>query len=261
VTYPLTGLPWSPFVILATVTALRRRDRRGELFLALAVASTVALFSLASGKLAVYLLPMFPAAALLTADHLARGGRWARACLTCGALASLALGLAVASLPWWRPGLASPPWMVAVAGLGLAAPAAVAAALALRTREVSRDSVTALAVAGAAFVIVTVPLGSHMVDPQMSIAPVARAVVAAEPGAADGVIYLRNYPGLWLYSERPFTVLAGPDELARSLAGGRWVLIRESDLRRLPAAVLELIAERRAFAYRWKQVLLVRGRA
>ena len=260
VTYPVAALPWSPLVIVAAVAALRRRERGPTLFLALGVVSTVLLFSLVSGKLVLYLLPMYPIAALLAADHLARGGAWSRGCLLGGALAALALGVATASVPLWRPGLVAPAWMAAAAGAGLAVPAAVAVALALRSRVPDRAALSALVATGLAFVVVTVPLGARLLDPSMSIAATARAVVGAEPLAADGLIYRRPYPGLWLYAERPFTVLETAEELAGALAAGRWVLVQQRDLDELPAEVQVLIGDRRPLPYRWKGMQLVRGR-
>ena len=68
------------------------------------------------------------------------------------------------------------------------------------------------------------------------------------------------YPGLWLYAERPFTVLETAEERAGALAAGRWVLVQQRDLDELPAEVQVLIGDRRPLPYRWKGMQLVRGR-
>jgi len=69
-TVPLDFLPWTLVVPGAAVVAWRQRDARTRRAMVLAVAwavTTVVFFSLSPGKRTVYVLPMFPALALLTA--------------------------------------------------------------------------------------------------------------------------------------------------------------------------------------------------
>ena len=259
VTYPLTGLPWSPLVIAAAISALRRRDRMATLFLAVGAVSLVALFSLVSGKLGLYLLPMFPLAALLAADRLLRGGRGNRALLLAGALAMLLIGSAVASAPFWRPELGLAPLPTVLAGAAVAVPAAFATAFARAAGAATATSVGALAASGLAFAAMSLPATSIMLDPNMSVAGIAAAVVEVEPDRAESLIYQDRYPGLWLYADRRFAVLATPAELARALRDGRWVVIEERDLEKLPDEVLSLVGDTRQYRHKRRVVLLVRA--
>jgi 4-amino-4-deoxy-L-arabinose transferase-like glycosyltransferase len=260
-TYPLTGLPWSPLVIVAAVAALRRRDRSAPLYLAVGVVSLVVLFSIASGKLALYLLPMFPIAALLAADHLARGGAGARACLVIGSASLCGVGAAVASIPLWQPAPVPEPQLVALAGAALLVPSLAALVVVLSSREVTARPVRALAVAGLSFVAATLPLATRVMEPTMNLAGLAAAVVAAEPERSVGFIYQERFPGLCLYAERDFTVLESPTDLARVLRSGRWVVIEDRDLRKLPAEVRAMVGESRSFPHKRRALLLIRAAA
>jgi 4-amino-4-deoxy-L-arabinose transferase-like glycosyltransferase len=259
VTYPVTGLPWSPLVIAAVVAARRRREPMAMLFLAVGVVTLVVTFSLVSGKLVVYLLPMFPLAALLAAERLLRGARGNRGAVVAGALAMLVIGAALASAPFWRPELGLDPMPLALAGAAVAVPAALALALAFAARETTARSVGALAAAGFAFVAVSLPATSRVLDSSMSVAGLAAAVVEVEPDRAESLIYLERYPGLWLYAERRFAVLSSPAELAQALRDGRWVVIKERDLPELPEAVRSLIGETRPHRHKRRTLLLVRA--
>ena len=261
VTYPLTGLPWSPIVILALVDALRRRDRRGTLFLAVGVVSLVALFSLVSGKLVLYLLPMFPIAALLAADYLGRNERGSRVCLVVGSAGMVVLGLAVASSPLYRPEVAGGGALLAVlAGLSLALPGIVAAVLALRSRGATTASVAGLVAAGLSFVVVALPLTVQALDDRASAIRIASAIEELEPGRGEGFVYQEGYPGLWLYTGRRFVVLPTSARLADALNTGRWVLIREKHLRVLPQEVRTLVQETMPFPFRGRTLVLIRAR-
>jgi 4-amino-4-deoxy-L-arabinose transferase-like glycosyltransferase len=78
--YYLTRLPadlgvWTAFIIPALWQGFRtRRDDRSWRLLAVWLLAPLVFFTLASTKRNVYLLPVFPALALLVADWLARGG-------------------------------------------------------------------------------------------------------------------------------------------------------------------------------------------
>jgi hypothetical protein len=259
ITYPLTGLPWSPIVILAVVAALRRRERRAELFLALGVVSLVALFSLVSGKLAIYLLPMFPIAALLAADYLGRHVASSRVCLLVGSTAIVALGVALASAPLWRPEVAEGAHAAIPAGIALALPGAIAARLTFRSRGKTTAGVAGLVAAGLAFVVIALPLMVRLLDSRASSGRIALAIEALEPGRDHGFVFQEDYPGLWLYSRRRFEVLTTPSGLSRTLRSGRWVVIRERHLRALPQEVRDLIGETRSFPHRGRILLLVRA--
>jgi 4-amino-4-deoxy-L-arabinose transferase-like glycosyltransferase len=258
-TYPLTGLPWSPLVIAAAISALRRRDDRARLFLSVCVVSLVAILSAVAGKLVIYLLPMFPMAALLAADRLGRDDLVVRRCLVAGAAATAAGGIAVAAAPFWQPDLVVAPLLLVPAGLVVFFPAAGAVVLGLRSRAALASVVTTLAAAGLAFSAVALPLLVRVLEPTMSLSGLAAAVVAAEPEAADTVIYQDNYAGLSLYAERRLTVLATPAELGRALRADRWVVIEERDFRKLPEELRAGIAETQRFRHKRRGILLVRA--
>lgn len=258
VTYPFTGLPWSPVIIVAAFHALRRRRRDAATFLAVACVSLVLLFSAVSGKLILYLLPMFPAAALLAADALARHQRGVRPALVTGALLMTLVGAGFAVSPRFRVEMATEPWLVAAAGIALALPALVAAVLALRTAADAR-AVGALVCAGVAFAVVTLPAATRVLEPFMSVYGVARTVAESEPGNDSGYVYQDRYPGLSLYADRQFTVLSTPAALRYALAQGRWVVIEEKDLLKIPEAERPQVHESKRILHRRRVILLVRG--
>jgi 4-amino-4-deoxy-L-arabinose transferase-like glycosyltransferase len=131
--FPLSFLPWSLF-FPAVIVALVRRWRAGAAaplrFLTVWFAVVFLFFSISSGKRTVYLLPLFPAAALLVGWFLDRGweslGRtaasWVRA--TVAGLAGLLL-VGAAALP-----------VLASTRLNEALPAAIAIAIILATATV-----------------------------------------------------------------------------------------------------------------------------
>jgi 4-amino-4-deoxy-L-arabinose transferase-like glycosyltransferase len=82
---PITFLPWTVF-LPAALWWMQRRARRGDplaTFLASWIVMPFVFFSLSRAKLPTYLLPIFPALAVVTAAHLDRALRlaapWARA--------------------------------------------------------------------------------------------------------------------------------------------------------------------------------------
>lgn len=67
--FPVLFLPWSPFLLLYGAPGIRSAlssNRRSRAFLLSWVLGTLLFFSLVSGKIAIYLLPMMPGLALLT---------------------------------------------------------------------------------------------------------------------------------------------------------------------------------------------------
>jgi 4-amino-4-deoxy-L-arabinose transferase-like glycosyltransferase len=124
-TYPLDCLPWTllwPAVFVAGRQVFRGSSapeareperRRAWRFLLAWVGASLVFFSLSSGKRGLYLLPTFPAMALLCADSLVRllagRARMPRGLATLAAVMGLLfglLGLEFAAARWW----ASPRW-------------------------------------------------------------------------------------------------------------------------------------------------------
>lgn len=173
-----------------------------------------AFFSVSGSKLPSYILPMFPALALLVAAQLTRASRQVLA--TQSALAAL-IGLIVLAAAASRalPTLPEPyrPWIIA-AGASLAAPALAALWLAARGRGLA--SVLALAVGGLAFTQLTV-LGHGALSPQYSA---YHAVELARPGLpADAPFYaVRQYDHtLPFYLGRTVTMVGVTDELSTAI--------------------------------------------
>jgi 4-amino-4-deoxy-L-arabinose transferase-like glycosyltransferase len=94
--YLLTGLPWS---LLFVPAALRARRDPISAWLASSILLALVPLSLSRGKLDYYLLPLYPAVALLLGRWLAQGSwtrfeqRWTSAALVLAALGFLALAL------------------------------------------------------------------------------------------------------------------------------------------------------------------------
>ncbi len=180
-------------------------------FLLLWCAVVFVFFSASSSKLPAYLLPVFPALAVLIAAQLAQASRrllLAQAALAAllgaGVVAAAAAG-AVASLPApYRP------WLIAAGGT-LAAFALAAAWLAGQGRALA--SVLALAAGGLGFAQLAL-LGYGSLSPQYSA---YHAVEPARPGlSADAPFYaVRRYDhSLPFYLRRTVTMVAVSDELA-----------------------------------------------
>lgn len=255
-TYPLTGLPWSPVVVVATFAALRRRVLDGTAFLAATVAGVILFFSLVSGKLEIYLLPLFPPAALLVASALARRApRWA---LAVGAAALAVAGVAIAAAPGLRPELADAVVMARVAGAVLAGTATVALALAMR--RPGPAAVAALALAGLTVPAVVIPCLAAPLDRSLGVAPTAAAVSRLEPDIDEGLVYRSDLAGLSLYARRTFRRIDTEPELASALASGRCVAVLERDWMKLGIQVRGLADEVARQPFRRRTLLVVRGR-
>jgi 4-amino-4-deoxy-L-arabinose transferase-like glycosyltransferase len=116
-------LPWTPFLLAAVAGACRRTLRRNPvvLFLLSWIGTVFVFYSLASAKRSVYLLALYPAAALLTGhwwtalDDPVHSPRWLRSRLARGVVAAVSVavllpvamvvleGLGFAPLSWLAP--------------------------------------------------------------------------------------------------------------------------------------------------------------
>jgi 4-amino-4-deoxy-L-arabinose transferase-like glycosyltransferase len=138
-TYFAEGLPWSPFLPLALLRLLRDPDRRvreSTRFLAGWAALVLLPLSLSRGKIDYYLLPVYPALALLVGRYLARtpwcrlDRAWTRAALMAGAAALTLVAARPPHVPAaWLPGPGPRALLLVV--LGLAAFSLVVVALRL----------------------------------------------------------------------------------------------------------------------------------
>jgi len=228
---PLDFLPWTLLWPLAWAVARQRSaGPRGLAWRLLAcwIGAALLFFSVSAGKRGLYLIPIFPALALLCADALVaalprrgRTPRWLGALALALVAALLAAGALLAPL-LARHGLAAPPGASAAP---LAAAAVGAAAwCALRGRPLAR--VWALA----GLVALSEAIAAHGVlpalDPEKSPRPVALAAAAAAgPGAAVATSRPSLLGALLYYGGGPVRRVATPDEVAAFAAGGGRVLV------------------------------------
>jgi 4-amino-4-deoxy-L-arabinose transferase-like glycosyltransferase len=159
--FPVGFFPWAVFLPWALRDGLRpsrpAEERRATVFLASWIAAIFLFFSLSTGKRGVYIIPLYPAAALLVARWIRRCGSGAgearagafgglRAAFAVWALAaSSAAAAAAAAVPRRHPDLRGA--ALAVAAL-LAASAVVSLVLAWRGRPVPAALSVAAAMAG-----------------------------------------------------------------------------------------------------------------
>jgi len=254
-TWPLTGFPTSLLGLFASLALLRRKEDPGVRFLAAAFLGIFGFFSLISGKLVVYLLPLVPVSVLLALRAVALARGWVRWGLALAALVALVLGAGLASLPFLRPELALPLAWVAVLAAGLLLAALLALVYALRGANVA--SATALAACGLWFAAVVLPGLTQALDSRLSVRPVALRYAQVVPSGAEGLVFREFFSGLPLYSGLPFRRLASPEELREALACGRPVVLTARDWERLAPTLeaLPLTVER--FPYRRSALCLL----
>lgn len=245
-TLPVDFLPWSLLLPAAFWVPWREGAWRGEAGYRFAVCWTVVpvlFFSLSSAKRSVYLLPMFPAVALLVAfllDTVARTGRRHRLAASVPfALAGALFAAAAALLPFQaaqRPEaeVVGRSTILLLAGLlGLVGCAALAGAWAASR---GRPGLAAVLVAAAMAPIGPLALGWALAraDPLKSVRPATDELLERlGPGEEYGV-FPRIDGRTLFYTRRPARELPDAAALRRFAAdGGRWVVARRDDLARV----------------------------
>ncbi len=257
-TYPVTGLPFAFVSLFAAFLALRRRSSHPTILLAAAMVAVLGFFSVISGKLVVYLLPLFPAAALLAADAVASERRGVRSGLWLGSVGMTLVGTGVAVAPWLRPELAPVKGPLLIAG-GVVTTLAAAAAAALIRRQETLVVAVRLATAGLAVPFAVFPIATRALDRTMHLATVAAAVKEMEPNASDGFVFRMNVSGPSLYGERIFRKLRTPEELAAVLSSGRVVITEEKSWRRIGGKLAGLAVRATVFEFRTGPVFVLRA--
>jgi 4-amino-4-deoxy-L-arabinose transferase-like glycosyltransferase len=258
----LCFLPWTPLLI-ATLPTIRRRLQersragRAARFIAVWAAVILLFFSLPRGKLVPYLLPMFPALAVLLGDALDRwigatvAGRAVPRAFACIGLAVLA---ALAALPI---GILYSPVAIPAGLILLAATATLAAGVTTLYLARSRSWKPIAAVAGSVAALECMAIAvAAPVAPYFTTLPVIE-VLRERLGPDDSVaLYSGYFPNLPFYLQRiPYFVVGNRElDFGVSLDGpGPWIVgsfdalrervgdkrlfivlrTRESDLRRL----------------------------
>jgi 4-amino-4-deoxy-L-arabinose transferase-like glycosyltransferase len=127
--FPLGFFPWSillPWAAIAAFLEYREPERRASRFLLVWVGAILLFFSCSTGKRGVYIMPLYPAAALLVARLFTRDARQAlvQGTLAWAAFAVTAGAAVVAVGPRRAPDLTGAAWGIGACllGGGLAAP-------------------------------------------------------------------------------------------------------------------------------------------
>jgi 4-amino-4-deoxy-L-arabinose transferase-like glycosyltransferase len=214
-------VPW----IVALLPALRSAWRRGEAaafdarrFLLLWCAVVFVFFSASDSKLVPYILPLFPALALLVGDYLGSAGR--RALVAQSAVAAV-LGIALAVAAPYATEYASDavpasllkgyvPWLVA-AGAALAAGGVVSAAFLSRGMRVS----AALSLAFGGLTLSQLALSGHeSLAPSLSAYHIVQQIRnQVKPDVPFYFVETFDHTALF-YLGRKVTMVANMDELA-----------------------------------------------
>ncbi len=247
--FPVLFLPWSPFLLLYGIPSIRAglsSHRRSRMFLLSWVAGTLLFFSLVSGKIAIYLLPILPGLAILIgrASTLAlhnrtegRKGILFPVVLILTAL--LWIGGAVALLVISGKGeIAFPSSLRLIASLIPAAGGALLIFFAFKQRPawgIITVGLTSLLLSGTVTLLIL-----PRINPVLSLKPMAesiRVIEGAHPSVAGYKIDLRY---LSYYLHTPYRKLNLPSQINDFLREGRGLLIadlRDMDLVRKTAAV------------------------
>jgi 4-amino-4-deoxy-L-arabinose transferase-like glycosyltransferase len=219
-------------------------------------------FSLSAGKRGLYLLPAFPAAALLCADAVVlrlaerrAAARWLPSALAATAFALALVAVAAVGAGEIRGVRVPVRFGAAVAAIALGAAGAWALAGRLAAPRWARAGVVGAAVVALELALFTLALPA--LDPQKSPRPVAQtAARLAAPGEPIGLAFKGSLlGGLVYYADRPVARLDDRGAVARFVAGGGRVIV-------LPAARLIELAQVvpvtvRARARRGARALLV----
>jgi 4-amino-4-deoxy-L-arabinose transferase-like glycosyltransferase len=245
--FPIHGLPWTPLWLLVWVMrgrAVGDVDRaRFWRFAGVWIATVLVFFSLSSGKRALYLLPAFPAVALLCADALRAGlreradlPRWIAFGLGAAACGVAVAGIGVAVFAPAR-GAEIPIWVV-VSTIGIP----VAAVLAFRRLDRAARPAEARfgAVLGAVFALEWLLFVGYLpaLNPEKSPKPIAEAAAThSQPHEPIALFKKRALVGgLNYYAGRRVVELDNPADTGAFLAlGGRVIVV--------PAKYLEAVAE------------------
>jgi 4-amino-4-deoxy-L-arabinose transferase-like glycosyltransferase len=239
----LAGFPWSLFLpgalmrLLRGWKALPREERDRMRFLLLWILLPTVFFSFAGSKLPSYLLPAFPAVAVILARELrfliGAATRAARLALGAGLLLFVVFSLGVVAGGWYylserEPHLlgAAAPFFAVLAGASLGAVAAVA----LRRRRAVLPLLTAAAVLVPLVIVLTVP---QALEGRVSAREIARRALALEPGPGQLLSYRFYDNSFFFYTDSRVLRLYEPrwiEGRLREVGGQALCFVRRFDL-------------------------------
>jgi len=219
---PVLALGFAPFLLPAAVGWWRGITSRAPsfdavLWLALWALVVIAFFSASSSKLPAYVLPVFPALALLTGKYLAEGGR---KLLVVQAAIVAALGIAAVALV---PGRGGAPYATYVPWLAAGATVATACAALAFFRNIS---VVALAAAGLLATQLAI-IGHGSIAERFTAAALITSLEPKPP--ADVPVYavdVYDHSLPW-YLRRTVTMVAYRDELGVAIDWDRELFIAD----------------------------------
>jgi 4-amino-4-deoxy-L-arabinose transferase-like glycosyltransferase len=250
--FPLDFLPWTllwPLAWGAARRGLRAAPERAApwRFLLSWLGVFLVFFSLSAGKRGLYLLPAFPAAALLCGAAVdealgeqPRLPRWLGIALAVPGALLFAGGLWILASGGVAPKPGSSFRLPAEVGAAWSAAVAVAAVACWALR--SRPARVRLAVVATAWLLCQLVLFAQvypLLDPEKSPRPIARAAARlAGPGGAIGLFEHGTLaPGLLYYGRRPVVPLLDPEGVRRFVdSGGRVIVARRERVGELATA-------------------------
>jgi 4-amino-4-deoxy-L-arabinose transferase-like glycosyltransferase len=217
----------------------RRPENRTDGFLLWWVLLPLGLFSLMSGKLIIYMLPLFPAVAGLAGTALDRfldgppgAGRWWHVASAVPVLA----GVAAAFAPLGVPRLAELRGPVMLFGA-----MALVLGIALCVLALVRPRAFAWGLAVSAVLLYLVPVQWVLRAglPRQTTHTLAAEYARLAAGQSKGYSYQDLRPSYLYHLRKPVEVMAWPDELQRCLDAGNAVLVRDRVYAVLPFRIKE----------------------
>ncbi|MDP6977563.1 MAG: glycosyltransferase family 39 protein [Myxococcota bacterium] len=253
--FPLEFLPWTllwPAAALFAMKSVKQRDddalRDATRLLTTFVVLCFVFFSLSAGKRGLYLLPTYPAVALLCGmalDDLSRRSTPMPRAVWYGAAAAGALAIVFGAWVWLGDGFALAPWpafrLPAAFGAGLAA--AVGACVVAGWLAAHRGWPTAgrlVPVVAGLFALewLVFSLAYPAFDSEKSPAPIARAAASlSQKNAPIGVFdHTAMKGGIAFYSGHRVVDLRSEESVRAFFAsGGENIIVKASKLDRVPA--------------------------